>query len=37
MRLKSRLDATHQLKSEAVDDEELLLGELPCWSPDVGS
>jgi hypothetical protein len=36
MRLKSRLDA-NQLKSEAVDDEELLLGELPCWSPDVGS
>jgi hypothetical protein len=37
MRLKSRLDATHQLKPEAVDDEELRLGELPCVLPGVGS
>jgi hypothetical protein len=29
MRLKSCLDATHQLEPEAVDDEELRLGELP--------
>jgi len=28
MRLKSCLDATHQLEPEAVDDEELRLGEL---------
>src|SRR5262249_47159140 len=33
MRLKSCLDATHQLEPEAVDDEELRLGELRYYGP----
>lgn len=33
MRLKSYLDATHQLEPEAVDDEELRLGEPRYYGP----